>query len=75
MNFEMKVIKELGTLSDRSGHTKAVKLVSWNNSKPVIDVRTWDKSTGHPLRGVTIKLEEVPALVEILKGYLDTVSN
>ena len=69
--FTYKVHEKLAILSNNGkGYTKEVRMIEYNNSgEPVIDIRTWKTDadgTEHMNKGVTIRLNEVQALIEAL---------
>lgn len=61
-----EVTRSLAVLSVSGTYEKQVNLISWNGADPVIDIRTWDTETGHAYKGVTIREDEVPALIDAL---------
>ncbi|MGL5347064.1 MAG: YdbC family protein [Peptostreptococcaceae bacterium] len=61
------VVKELGAVSEtKSGWTKELNLVSWNDREPKYDLRDW--SPGHEKmgKGITLSIEELKALKVLL---------
>ena len=66
-NIEWQQLKHLGTLSGEGRFTKEVNIVSWNGREPVIDIRTWDNDLNRARKGVTVTLDELPALIAALK--------
>jgi len=64
-----KVIKDISILSETPKRVKAVKLVSWDGRKPVIDIRSWymtDKGFSIPTKGITLSYSELCSLINIL---------
>lgn len=69
-NIKFEVHKELGVLTDNgSVWQKLVRLVSWNQAQPKVDVRAWNTETNMPAKGITLNDEEARRLYEILKDY------
>ncbi|MCQ2551620.1 MAG: PC4/YdbC family ssDNA-binding protein [Clostridia bacterium] len=65
------VIKNIGVIGESpTGWSKEVNLISWNNGKPKIDIREWDKDHLHMSKGVTLFDEEVKIVVDLLGKYL-----
>ncbi len=65
LKFEIK--ESIGTLSESSkGWTKELNLISWNNRDPKYDLRDWAPEHEKMGKGVTLTLEEVRALKELL---------
>jgi hypothetical protein len=61
-------IKEtIGVLSESlKGWTKELKLISWSNREPKYDLRDWAPDHQKMGKGVTLTVEEVKALKELL---------
>lgn len=65
IKFEIK--ETVGTLSEGSkGWTKELNLISWNDKEAKYDIRDWDSEHKKMGKGVTLTLEELKALKEIL---------
>jgi hypothetical protein len=65
IKFEIK--KHLGVLSGwENGRRKEINLVSWFNGEPKIDIREWNRSHDTIGKGVTLSLEELIRVKEIL---------
>ena len=65
--FKFEIIKIIVTLStERSGWTKELNLVSFNDAPPKYDLRTWDPDHQKMGKGVTLSKDEVAALREAL---------
>jgi hypothetical protein len=65
-----EIVMQIGVLSQaRSGWTKEVNLISWNDLPPKYDIRDW--SPGHEKmgRGVTLSREELLALRDLLNQW------
>ena len=65
VNFE--IFKVLGTLSeDKDGWKKQLTCTSWGRYNPKFDLRAWDSEYAGMKKGVTMTLEEIIALRDIL---------
>lgn len=66
ITFEIK--KSFGVLShSKSGWTKELNLVSWNNGEPKYDIRDWDEQHSKMGKGITLSRDELLSL----KGAVD----
>ena len=62
-----EVLEKLGVLSESStGWTKELRLMNWNQRGPRYDLREWSPGDQKASRGITLSLEEIRALQEIL---------
>lgn len=69
--FSYEVVNAWGNFSERNIYTKEVNLISWNGNAPVYDIRGWrvDKDgIKHPLKGMSLKKEELIALRDLLQS-------
>ena len=65
-----EIVMQLGVLSQaRSGWTKEVNLISWNNYPPKYDIRDWSADHSQLGRGVTLSREELLALRDLLNQW------
>jgi hypothetical protein len=65
IKYEIK--ETLGTLSEGSkGWKKELNLISWNDKEPKYDIRDWDAEHQKMGKGVTLTLEELRELKELL---------
>ena len=65
--FKFEIIKTLAVLStERSGWTKEINLVSYNDAPPKYDIRSWDPNHEKMGKGVTISADEVILLRDLL---------
>lgn len=66
INYE--IIKHIGTISEsKSGWTKELNLVSWNNREAKYDLRDWAPDHEKMGKGITLTQDEVLALTKLLK--------
>ncbi|BAM46727.1 YdbC family protein [Amphibacillus xylanus] len=65
VNYE--IVKHIGVLSEsKTGWTKEINLVSWNNRDPKYDIRDWAPEHEKMGKGITLSKEEVQILIDIL---------
>jgi len=68
MTYE--IVMQIGVLSQsRTGWTKEVNLISWNNNSPKYDIRDWSPDHSQLGRGVTLSREELLALRDLLNQW------
>ena len=61
------ITEKLGVLSEaENGWTKELNIVSWNEREPVYDIRTWSPNHERMGKGITLALDEIKMLKEIL---------
>ena len=67
IKFEIK--ETIGTLSESSkGWAKEFNLVSWNDKEPKYDLREWDPEHKKMGKGITLSVEELKKLRDMLNG-------
>ena len=67
--FKFEIVKNIAVLStERSGWTKEVNLVSYNDAPPKYDIRSWDPNHEKMGKGVTLSKEE-------MKIFLDAIAD
>ena len=73
INFE--IFKVIGTLSeDKDGWKKQLTCTSWGKSNTKFDLRAWDSEYTSMKKGITLSLEELIALRDILnESDLETI--
>jgi hypothetical protein len=66
-DIKYEIIKKIGVLStSKSGWTKELNLLSWNEAEPKYDLRSWSADRNRRGKGVTLSAEELLALKELL---------
>lgn len=68
--IEYEIIKNIGTLKN-GRYTKEINFISWNGNKPVYDIRNYNvdgNGTKKALKGISLSLEEIRMLKEILEN-------
>lgn len=73
VNF--RIVRPLGVLSENGNETTELNLISYNNYKPKLDLRKWEKKGDNKLmkRGLTLTTEEARELKKNLDNYLEKV--
>lgn len=67
IKFEIK--ENTGVLSEAAkGWKKELNLISWNDKEAKYDIRDWDPEHKKMGKGVTLNIDELKALKEILNG-------
>jgi hypothetical protein len=67
IKFEIK--EKIGLLSESSkGWSKELNLISWNDKEAKYDIREWDPSHEKMGKGVTLSVEEMKKLKEMLNN-------
>lgn len=67
--FSYNIDQALGILSQSEDgkYTTEVNMISYNDKRPKLDIRRWNKKDGKMLKGVALDWEETQKLVEILQ--------
>ncbi|NLZ71390.1 MAG: hypothetical protein GX909_02655 [Clostridiaceae bacterium] len=64
--FKFEVKKNIGQLSEgRSGWTRQVNMVSWNENPAKLDIRDWAPENAKMSKGISLTYEEASILREI----------
>ena len=67
IKFEIK--ETIGTLSESAkGWSKELNLISWNGREPKYDLRDWAPDHAKMGKGVTLSVEELKKLRDLLNG-------
>lgn len=65
IKFEIK--ENIGVLSESTkGWSKELNIVSWNDKEPKYDLREWDPAHEKMGKGMTLSVEELKKLKEVL---------
>ena len=65
-----EIVMQIGVLSQaRSGWTKELNLVSWDQRPPKYDIRDWSPDHSQMGRGVTLSREELLGLRDLLNQW------
>lgn len=67
IKFEIK--ETVGVLSESpKGWKKELNLISWNDKDPKYDIREWSPDHSKMGKGVTLTVEELKKLMDLLNG-------
>lgn len=70
--FTYEIVEEIGVISEYpNGRKKELNLISWNKRDPKYDIREWSENHERMGKGVTLTLDELKALKELL-SKIDT---
>lgn len=71
--IDYRIVRPLGILSEKDNITTELNLISYNNYKPKLDIRKWEKKGDNKIlqRGLTLTDEEAKELFNALKEYLE----
>lgn len=68
-DIKFKIKESIGVLSESSkGWKKELNLVSWNEKEAKYDLRDWDSERKKMGKGVTLSVEELKELKNILNN-------
>lgn len=63
-----EIVEHIGVIKAYpNGWTKELNMVSWNNTGTKYDIRDWDMEHERMSRGITLKTDEMQAVVNLLK--------
>ena len=66
--IKYEIVKKLGVLSkSASGWEKQLNLMRWNDRDPKYDIREWSPDGEKMGKGVTLSIEELSALKDLLE--------
>ena len=65
--FKFEIIKTIAVLSkERSGWTKEINLVSYNDAPPKYDLRSWDPNHEKMGKGITLSRDEMKIFLDAM---------
>ena len=65
--FKFEIVKSIAVLStERSGWTKEINLVSFNDAPPKYDIRSWDPDHEKMGKGISLSREEMQTMLDAL---------
>lgn len=70
--FKYDVLAEIGTVEEGSRQDTIVKIISWNGGDPKLDIRKWNKEDEKMGKGISISLENVQKLRDLLDQIEDS---
>ena len=66
--IKYEIVKKIGVLSkSASGWEKQLNLMRWNDRDPKYDIREWSPDGEKMGKGVTLSIEELSALKDLLE--------
>lgn len=66
--IKYEIVEELGVLSENAkGWRKELNMISWNGAAPKFDIREWAPEHSRMGKGVTMTLDEIKELKELLQ--------
>lgn len=70
-DFKFEIINELGVISEgKKGWKKEFNRISWNGGEPKYDIRDWDETHGKMGKGITISVQEIRKLKELIDAEI-----
>ena len=70
-DFNFEVVEDLGVIGQRGSRELHLAVVSWNDRKPKLELRTWDEEMTTPGKGVTLSEDEAELLMNMLKDKFE----
>lgn len=68
-NIKFEIKETAGVISESAkGWKKELNLISWNDKEAKYDIRDWDSEHKKMGKGITLNVDELRALKEILNG-------
>ena len=68
-DIKYDIVKEVGVVSESStGWTKELNLISWNNREAKYDLRDWAPEHAKMGKGITLSVEELKELKNLLNS-------
>lgn len=68
-NIKYEIKENIGVVSESAkGWTKELNLISWNDKEPKYDLRDWSPEHEKMGKGITLTLDELKELKEILNN-------
>lgn len=67
-NFTYEIDDHLGVIStSKTGWTKELNIISWNDYDPKFDIREWSPDHQHMTKGLTFNWEEAIRLKKLME--------
>ena len=65
--FKYEIVRELGIISEhKSGWSKQLNLISWNEAEPKYDIRDWAPNREKMGKGISLSASELQTLTDLL---------
>lgn len=69
--FKFEIVQNIAVLStDKSGWSRELNLVSYNDAAPKYDIRSWDPQHEKMGKGITLTKDEIVKLKSVLDELL-----
>ena len=69
--FKFEIVQNIAVLStEKSGWTKEINLVSFNDTSPKYDIRSWSPDHEKMGKGITLTKDELTQLESVLRELL-----
>ena len=66
-----KIVEQIGVIAtENNGWRRELNRVSWNDSEPKWDIRSWDSDHEKCSKGLTFKTEEMAAIKNLLSQFV-----
>lgn len=67
--LKYEITKEIGVISESAkGWSKELNMVSWNDHEPKYDIREWSPDHSRMGKGVTLTVDELATLKDLIDG-------
>lgn len=68
--IKFEITKQIAVISTnvKTAWTKELNMVSWNDKEPKYDLRDWSPDHSKMGKGLTLSVEELKSLKEVLAG-------
>ena len=66
-DFEFDIVEHIGVLAEKTkGWKREINLISWGGAEPKIDIRDWSPDHSKMGKGITLTVEEIEKLKELI---------
>lgn len=70
--FKYEIKEQLAVLSKDGDNTVEANIIAYNDGRPKLDIRKWDRKENKLLKGITLTDNEAKALLDVLKKKYST---
>ena len=75
-DFTYNIVEKIGVLSEsRRGWTRELNLISWNGGEPKYDIRDWAPDHERMGKGISLDIEELGYLKDLLDSLEELNEN
>ncbi|WP_029513505.1 YdbC family protein [Mycoplasmopsis primatum] len=69
-----EIVRHIGEISTTvGGYKKELNLISWNGGDAKYDIRDWNSDHSRSSKGITLSIEELKALKELIDSELSNL--